>query len=379
MSQTTIQNIVARRDAFIAGRDIYIQLQADGTDLHPFEEDLRARPVFVQYLNPEILACYSRDLLQENNHQLLGNALYATRLAILATDSYLVVPSSYIFEVPNFALFLRMVAPLAAQGLFCYTGPFSDLDNYKESKIIEYRHDTANPYLLSDLSPKDWRSLGWKPRHSTSTAIDIGHRWRTALDPHGDLYVVRQQLHKRWTGRRTAFEKAISGTPERLEGQAFISRFVTRTIPLKFTPFEQTRLNFFLSRAYLESYALDLDAMLLVDFAQDDLTCGLSVTEPSFARRLVSARVLDIILKYVGISQYVHTIAKWDALLALRSEPEFALLAVHAIKSLSLNPVRVAAVRARRTHDLVPAESFTSAVDNIRYVTDSLIWPSEDA
>lgn len=373
MRPSPVKSIIAKRDAFVAGRDINVLLKTDQSDLLSYHEDWRARPVFIQYLNPEVLACYGKDIARNDNTWLLERAIHTTRLAVLSTESYLIVPASYIFEVPNFMLFLRALAPLVSQGIFCYTGPYVDLDVYRDSKIVEYRKDHSNPYISSKLTPKDWRTLVWTPRYSRSTAIDIGDRWRTALDSGGPLYTVRQQLHHRWSGRHAVFENMILDIPNRLEGQAFISRFVRGTIPVEFKPTENTQLNFFLSQAYLESYLLDLNATLLVDLPGDDLSCGLHTVNPKFSDRLVSARHLDIILTYAQIFHYVHEVADWDELLALRSEPGFGLLALHAVKSVNINPVRVAAVRTRRQGKLRPAGSILSAIDNIQYMAENLI------
>lgn len=56
------QDVNARRDDYVAGRDLHLHLHLRGEQLSFYPEERfatpltydRARPIFVQYLNPEI-------------------------------------------------------------------------------------------------------------------------------------------------------------------------------------------------------------------------------------------------------------------------------------------------------------------------------------
>ncbi|MDQ3896858.1 MAG: hypothetical protein M3326_06345, partial [Actinomycetota bacterium] len=59
---------------------------------------LGRRPVFLQFLNPEIRALYGVTS-QLTSHQLVSAAMLLTRYAILLTEGPLVMPATYLFEV----------------------------------------------------------------------------------------------------------------------------------------------------------------------------------------------------------------------------------------------------------------------------------------
>jgi hypothetical protein len=63
MSDEIAGDVVARRDAFTAMRDIYVTAVLGKAAMPENAADYqRERPVFVQYTNPEVLACYGLDV-----------------------------------------------------------------------------------------------------------------------------------------------------------------------------------------------------------------------------------------------------------------------------------------------------------------------------
>ncbi|WP_329086837.1 hypothetical protein OG979_27230 [Actinomadura citrea] len=366
------QDVWARRDAFVAARDIYVTAMLGGTAQGVGDGRSayrRDRSLFVQYTNPEILACYGTQAGGEHAGLILAQALDATRLALLLTERHLLIPASYIFEIPWYRIFLGCLEPLMHAGAIRYISPVPDLTDYREMKVHEYRRDPLNPYHHAEL-PRTCvdPDFMWAPRHGRATAAGIGDLWRDALQPGGDLHgIVRETAH-RWRRPYGRAERLLERTPERLDGQAFIARFVERTLPTRPTPAERTALAFFLSRAYLRSYLLDMDAAVLVDLPTGDLTCGLTGMDG----RLLSARRLDTVLHWLRTREFVHRTAHWDELLRLRSLPEFGLIVEHAYDERSNHTLRTSAMRARRSSGFRPAGTYAEARSNVLAVADAM-------
>ncbi|MFI0370830.1 hypothetical protein ACH35V_23415 [Actinomadura sp. 1N219] len=372
------QHVWARRDAFVAARDIYVTAvlgkapAAQGFATNgPIPQ--RDRPLFVQYTNPEILACYGARVEGEHAGLVLTQALDATRLALLLTERHLLIPASYIFEIPWYRIFLGCLEPLVRTGAVRYTSPVPDLADYREMKVHEYRSDPLNPYRHGGLrgicADPDFL---WAPRHGGGTAAGIGDQWRTALQPGGDLHALARGTAHRWQRPRARAERLLTKLPERLEGQAFIGRFVEQALPIPLTPAERTRLAFFLSRAYLRSYLLDMDAAVLVDLPLGDLACGLTPRTSGMDGRLLSARRLDSALQWLEVRDFVRRIARWEELLRLRSLPEFGLVIDRAYAAPAPDALRVATLEARRSARFRPAETYAEARSNILAVADLL-------
>jgi hypothetical protein len=356
-----------------AGRDIHISLAHGGTHEKSLPHDARSRPVFIQYLNPEILACYGLRITNRDNYYLLNSAIRYTRLAILVTDAYLLVPASCIFEVPNSQIFLRATDPLIRAGVLRYVASIPDLEAYRDSKVSEYRRDDSNPYIVNAMAFGGWLGifLG-EPRHISTTASDIGSEWSRALSPGGSLHGVEQSLSQRWRGRKSRLTNMLESIPQRLGGDALIGRFVRNVVPLELNTVESLRIDFFLSQAYLVSYLLDLDANMLVDFDVHNLSCGLRPDSQAFGNRLISMRTLGFILKVAQIYSFVCDMAQWDELLALRETPELEFLSLFTFKGRDLYAVRRAAARVN-TLGFDVATSFSTTLSNVQRLVDTLL------
>ncbi|MFC6882198.1 MULTISPECIES: hypothetical protein [Actinomadura] len=310
----------------------------------------------------------------EHAEHVLTHALDATRLALLLTERHLIIPASFLFEIPWFPLFLGCLEPLVHAGAVRYTSPVPDLAVYREMKAHEYRNDPLNPYPGTDL-----RGLAanpdflWSARQGGRTADGIGDLWRTALQPGGDLHGIVRGAARRWHRPHGRIERLLAKTPERLEGQAFIGRFVESTLPARLSPAESTMLALFISRAYLRSYLLDLDAALLVDLPMGDLACGLATrAEEEMDGRWLSARRLDSTLHWLGTHVFVHRIASWEELLRLRSLPEFGWLIDRVYRERSTIALRIATLDARRSERFRNAETYAEAKSNVIAVADKM-------
>jgi hypothetical protein len=353
-----------------------VSLDPDGYSGEPVFHDARSRPVFVQYLNPEVLGCYGLRILDSDNRVLLASAIRSTRLAALATDAYLLVPASCIFEVPNSQEFLRATEPLIRAGALRYAAAVPDLEAYRESKIPEYREEPVNPYVGKASAIYKWRtSFLAEPRRVSTTVSDIGHEWGRGLSPGGPLHGIQQSLTHRRSGREAYLAKELESVPKRLHGRAFIGRNVRKATRLRFSDVEALRIDFFLSRAYLASYLSDFDANLLTDVGGRDLSCGLGLDGQAHRGRLISASTLNYILKVTGTYRFVHYLAEWDDLLVLRAAPELAFLTLFAFKDHDLYEVRRAAVKANAAGFRM-ATSLSMTLSNVQRFADTILQHS---
>jgi hypothetical protein len=340
----------------------------------PHLRTARERPVFIQYTNPEVLACYGTLITREGNRPILDSAIRATRLAVLCTDRYLVIPASSVFEVPGFSRFLDATAALLDAGVLRYVASMPGLEEYRDSKIPEYRSDGSNPYIENRNAHLRWNAIiKGEPRRAARTAGDIAAEWSEAIEPGGYLHSTVEALSRRWRGRQARFTRIVNQTPERLEDRAFIGRFVRQAIAMEFAPAEAFRIDFFLSRSYLRSYLTDLDANMLVDFPARDLSFGLHAAGGDMATRLISATALTTILKLCKIDTFVRDLATWEELLALRAVPELGLLSLRAFSPPDVIPVGLSANRAARGRPFRAAISRSQAAANVRRVADELL------
>jgi hypothetical protein len=360
-SGSSVQTVSTMRDAYVAGRDIYVT----DAPAHPLRSPYdRNRPVFVQYLNPEILSYYGHPVRQGVAQLSTENALHATRLAVLATDAYVVIPASYLFEVPGIADLLRRLRDLVSLGQVSYCAPVRDIAWYGERKVHEYRSDRRTPYA-TDSALSHAKDLGWTPRRTMSTANDIGLRWADALDRGGELSDVLDSLAGHWPTGGGMPERELRAVPDRLAGQAFVSRFVRKVIPADVRPDELCRIGLFVSKVYLSSYLHDLDAMILCNFRFGDLSCGLSEEKGAVWARVVSARSLDLVLGWLGLTCFVHRLASWSELLRLRSSAEFGTIAVASQDAGWVEQLRRAVIRSRRS---MPRDSEVRTLDGAESV-----------
>jgi hypothetical protein len=81
-----------------------------------------SRGVFMQYLNPEILELYGVRI-HFDAHRVARIALLLSRYALLVSEGILVMPASYLFEVPLIHDLIRHLAPLREAGLLGFTSP----------------------------------------------------------------------------------------------------------------------------------------------------------------------------------------------------------------------------------------------------------------
>ncbi|MFC4586099.1 hypothetical protein [Sphaerisporangium corydalis] len=367
------QRIVARRDAFTAARDLHVNVRMERPAAPPEGTDVyrRERSLFIQYVNPEILACHGMDATRDDAGQIMTQALSATRLAVLLTDAYLIFPSSYIFELPWFDEFLARIAPLVHDGLVRHTSATPELTAYQEKKALEYRQDERNPYSGAHRVHA-FPDLVWYPHFGKPVSIGIAEMWARALTPEGDLSGVVHSVVRAFHRPYGRVERAMAKSPERLQGQAFVRRFVERTLPGPLPGDAGSLLGLFLSAAYLRCYVRDLDTSLLTDLPIGPLSCELGTAGRDMRGRILSSRRLDLALQWLRVDHFVHRGASWKELVLLRSSPEFGMITSMLFGNGSANAFRLAIISAGRSRHFGPAATCGDALSNVAIVADHL-------
>lgn len=278
--------------------------------------DVRLRPIFVQYCNPELFKVSGLGSVLDDEGRMLRLLTACTRLALLMTDDLVLFPASYLFELPAFPRFLNSAAPMVEQGLFGYVSPTADLDVFRDSKSLEYRDAPTNPYgtTLEGIPA----GLIWRPRTGQPTSTSIASEWTEQIASEtGTIGDLARAIAAGEVSTATRVESELAEVPARLEGRAFIGGFVREVIDHTFSPAEIAALDLFLSDAYLRSYLHDLDATILVDFEFADLGSG--VQFPGATRRLLSVRPVITSLRRLGVDVALLERVSWKEFLSIRS------------------------------------------------------------
>jgi hypothetical protein len=289
------------------------------------------RRLFLQYLNPEILSVYG--VTQRlSGRQFYDHALHLTRYALLASEGPLIMPASYLFEVPFVHRLVAAVEPLAARGVLLFAGPTPDLYAYAAHKRREYRDEpeTLRHYDAPRAVPRT-PPLLWIPRRSRS--VDhIAQEWTGELMQNEGLW---QQVLCRRRGksprRISRLETAIASVPRGLDGRAFVMRYATPLLPVELDVTEGSQVSSMISRAYLESYLREFGASILVDTPLGPLDCGVPPIDDFGQQRAVSYQRLTAFFGALELRHYFERQLRWAELCELRERFVFRWLMGHAI------------------------------------------------
>ncbi|WP_203986433.1 hypothetical protein [Sphaerisporangium rufum] len=361
--------MTARRDAYTAGRDLHVHLCPVPEPGPAGAGHHRERPIFVQYANPEILACYR---VAADTGQTAAQTLRATRLAVLLTDAPLLFPSSYLFELPWFPAYLRAVAPLVHDGLVRHTSAVAEPEAFRELKAREYHGDPVNPYA-APRPPTAAPEPAWHPRPGGPTADDIAGQWRAALVPGGALAGVVRAAARGWGLPYRRAETVLARVPDRLAGRAFVRRFVQAALPGPVPPQVANTVAMFLSAAYLRCYLRELDATIVTDLPAGAFSCALDGPGGGPRDRLLPARRLELALGWLGLAGFVLHGAGWRDLVSLRSSPGFGMITSTLYGNGPPDVFRLAVVGAGRSRPLAPAATCGDALSNVAAVAEELV------
>lgn len=280
---------------------------------------MSARPnkLFIQFINPEMLGLYGCMLAAP---QLLAEATRLARIAVMASEDGIVLPRSYLVEVPIIDPLLEYLDRASQAGLVHVASESPDGLEFFAKKRREYRSQAELfPGYQKDGPVLDVDSSLWTPRMKSSSA-EISTAWCDELEEGG----VWQEILEHGTRPRidrplARIENAIENVPYQLDGRAFIFRFVGDLLPIDLEAAERVAIEMLISRSYLLSYMSEYGASILVDLPIGQFGCGLG--DQLNGNRAVSVRRFMELLRLLGISRQVASSMSLQALLRLRAEP----------------------------------------------------------
>jgi nucleoside phosphorylase len=294
----------------------------------------RPRYIFLHFLNPEIRALYEVDGAW-SPAELHREWMRLSKYAFLVADQGLAIPASYMFEVPEISSVLDDLQPVQRQGLLHVASPTADLLLFAQQKQREYRDEAVlfDRYSSDDRVDANHHGLNWLPRVDRSASGDIATAWRGELERADGLW---QHLLESKTARQltlpSVLETAIEAVPGRLDGRAFIYRFVEPLLPFKPEPVGESQLKLLISREYLRSYLLELGAAVLIDTPIGNLGCGIERISSAGDVQTVSWRTIADSFEALGIRHQIETLG-WRDLSRLRVQP-----VLHWLLELILTP-----------------------------------------
>jgi nucleoside phosphorylase len=286
-------------------------------------------------MNPEICSLYG---VRNNGHskQLHNDWVLLAKYAVLISTHGLVIPASYLFEIKSIDGFLKELSPVRAAGLFHLASATADLVEYAADKRHEYRDEKQiqAKYQIAeqlDGSIPEARLI-WLPR-SGSASAQITEMWRSELvNGYGIWQAPLEDKHnKRQLVLPSVIESAIYSAPDKLDGRAFVYRFLEPFLPFDPDAAAGSKIKMLISRAYLESYLDELHAAILVDTPIGNLDCQIAKYGSSGNIRTVSWRGFSQMLEALNIRRQIEERFTWQQLIQLKSHPVFQWLSELAI------------------------------------------------
>jgi predicted nucleotide-binding protein len=278
---------------------------------------VRPRRIFVQFINPELLALYG---CQHTDKQLLAIATRLARISLMVAEDGLVLPRSYLMEVRIIDLFLEYLKAASAGGLVRVASESPAALEFLAKKRREYRTQAEMfPGYVDEAAAPDLDPALWTPR-SRSSSGDISEAWIEQLRSGGLWHEILAQGARPHIDRPLGrIENEIESTPYRLDGRAFIFRYVSELLSVDLDASQRVAVEMLISRSYLLSYMTEYQASILVELPIGRMDCGL--TDKLDPGVVVSLRRLREFLTLLGISSQIVSSMSLSGLLRLRLEP----------------------------------------------------------
>ncbi len=271
-------------------------------------------------MNPEILRLYGVTTRFEIS-RIYKESIKITKYGFLIGREKIIMPGSYIFEVPVIQRFLKNIAPISRLGLFQVASPTPILVNYSKEKRKEYRDELSLfPNYLSNNSKETIIPCQWLPRVARVTANDIREEWHHQLQNNGFWQDVLRNRTRSFSPL-TKWETIIATVPDRLDGRAFITRYVNALLPFNLDVEENTNMDLLISHAYLNSYLEEYGAFILCDTPLGLLDCRLANNWADGIIRVLPMRSFVSFFEFIGVCHLIDGRMGWLQLLELRSKP----------------------------------------------------------
>lgn len=277
------------------------------------------RALFIQYLNPEILALYRIKLpLSERDYR---HVQHMMKYGALIGRERIIFPGSYLFEVPGIDRVLQGMSAAIRAGVVYVASPADKLSRYAEKKRREYRDEPDLLERYSETSRVELDSqLRPAPRLMHSSSMEIASAWQKELTDGGILHEALRNAPLR-SKPVSRLEGILASVPKRLDGRAFVSRFALPLLPFQPEIQDETKISFLISRVYLQSYLEEYQAFILTDTPLGHLDCAINPMSSKGRMQKISYAVFQQMFSNLGIARYFESVMGWAQLLEFRAKP----------------------------------------------------------
>ena len=281
--------------------------------------------VFVHYLNPDLLNFFGA-WSRLGKERVYCEWIRATKHALLVTERPLLLPASYLFEVPYIDRFLNATSPVRSAGLMSIVCPTASFADYASEKVGEYR---SQPSLFPGyetpeevLGRRSVRGLGWEPRIKRSASREIANLWRNEIRSDG---VWERVLRRENVRPSDQIETRLAEVPDRLDGRAFVSSHAFPLLPIGIGAQSQTELGFLIQQGYLLSYLDEFNATILSDLPIGAIDVDLSRNRGQGGLpRTISLSNIRQIWANLGALRLIEEGLPWGKLVELKFDPRFS-------------------------------------------------------
>jgi len=269
--------------------------------------------VFIQFLNDQMLKNYGRSSanLDTEHVNLIGSGL---KLAILMSDSHVVIPAIDIVESVNLISRLDYFAELVSYGAITYSGSEIDAEKMIAEKRAHFRDTSLYPgYFNNDTSKLVNTNAKYIQKRIVSTTRDLIIRWYDLFESNKwrqeklvDIIVSNARFNK---GPSSIID-SLAAIPSKLDGRAFLwdvlidinalhGVFIDKSI--------DTAARILLGRLWLISHLDEYNSALFYDFpGLGSLDCNLS--QKGYPFKLLSFRYFSERLAFFGLTSLLSTV-----------------------------------------------------------------------
>lgn len=248
--------------------------------------------ILVHFLDNELITLFGLKKSGRNSKKIYQELRLSIRLAFLLCSDKVVIPASNYFESP-FAK--KILDELQEFSEFGYLGLISSSMNvleFVEKKKEQYSTD-RNRYPIYFKSFESQPSLSisatWIPRNKSATE-DITQNWISNID---NSSIWKRFFSKTSYSTVENFELELSKVPEKLENSAFISDFVVPLLLWRDQEYlwVKNNINVLITKAYIESFLNEFDAVCMTDFS----FCDTSIILPNNRKHLSVSKIKRIL------------------------------------------------------------------------------------
>lgn len=229
--------------------------------------------IFIHYLDMEFIKLFK--LIETHGEQKIFEEFQlATRLACLLANQKIVIPASNYFESNIANKIINDIRPFRDLGYISLVSSSINMIDFINKKKEQYCDDTSRYPLYFQEFSKNGIILPvngtWVKRNNSATE-DISRSWIASID-NSETW---EKFYKYSSHRKIEkFQTELSKIPDRLEDRAFIADYVLPLMPVKqdrklYEKLEN-HINAVITKAYIESFLNEFNAVCIKDFSLFD-------------------------------------------------------------------------------------------------------------